>query len=325
MRSAIASPASGSACSPAGREDDERGDCDPDGGREVGEDMTERRLNVEVLLGGSREDPRRREVHAAARSPATRSIQPPRTCGGSSRRRIASTKTQIAIATSARPFASAARISARRKPKLRSGVAGPGREPGRAERERERRGVAEHVARVREQRQAAGQEPADDLGPRVGDGQGKNEPERSPAAGPVRVVVRVRHLRRLDRDRPLKSLYRWVMKWLAAIISASTTRPEGSTSSRNQAGTGSSPKATRSVTPFASRPTTRAWVCPVPHEHVCDTSGRGTSCAPSFRRGSPIASVPMITDRKPTPRTRKLSRFGAWTSYSAGDARRGPK
>ena len=84
---------------------------------------------------------------------------------------------------------------------------GPRREPSRAERERERCGVAEHVACIREQRQAAGQEPADDLGARVGDGQGKDEPERAPAADPVRVVVRVLHFfGGLIENRPLKSL-----------------------------------------------------------------------------------------------------------------------
>ncbi len=80
----------------------------------------------------------------------------------------------------------------------------PSRQPGRAERERERRGVPEHVARVRQQRQAAGQKPADDLGDRVGDGQGEDEPERAPAAG----SVRVRHFGASISIGPLKSLYR---------------------------------------------------------------------------------------------------------------------
>jgi hypothetical protein len=51
-------------------------------------------------------------------------IHPPSTSGGSLKRWAASMKIQIEIATSATPFASAARISARRKPKLRCRVTG---------------------------------------------------------------------------------------------------------------------------------------------------------------------------------------------------------
>jgi hypothetical protein len=63
------------------------------------------------------------------------------------------------------------------------------------------------VARIREQRQAAGQETAGDLGPCVADGQDEDEPERAPAAGSVRVDARVRHFfGALIVNRPLKSL-----------------------------------------------------------------------------------------------------------------------
>ena len=54
----------------------------------------------------------------------TATIQPPSVSGGSCSRPIAAMMIQIEIATSATPFASAARISARRRPKLRCGVAG---------------------------------------------------------------------------------------------------------------------------------------------------------------------------------------------------------
>jgi hypothetical protein len=55
---------------------------------------------------------------------ATASIQPPSTGGGSDSLRSASNSTHAATRTSSNPLRKAAMISARRKPKLRSGVAG---------------------------------------------------------------------------------------------------------------------------------------------------------------------------------------------------------
>ena len=70
---------------------------------------------------------------------------------------------QMPTATRATPFASAARISARRQPKLIRVGGRPAREPDGAERQRQGPGVREHVAGVGEQRDAAGDEAADDL------------------------------------------------------------------------------------------------------------------------------------------------------------------
>ena len=55
---------------------------------------------------------------------ATTTSQPPGTSGGSEKRRTAPTKTTSAITISETALTSAARISARRRPKLRLGVAG---------------------------------------------------------------------------------------------------------------------------------------------------------------------------------------------------------
>ena len=73
--------------------------------------------------------PGRQSTRAATRltaSPAspTPSTQPARISSGAARRRPASTKIQIASATSAAPLVKAARISARAKPKLRPSVGG---------------------------------------------------------------------------------------------------------------------------------------------------------------------------------------------------------
>ncbi len=63
------------------------------------------------------------------------------------------------------------------------------------------------MPRIGEEGETAGQEPADDLGDRVGDGQGKDERERARAPRAVAVAV-VAHLRTggLIETPPLKSL-----------------------------------------------------------------------------------------------------------------------
>ena len=98
---------------PASREDDDRGDRDPDGRSQIGEDVPERGLHVQAFAGRPHEDRGRDHVDGETRPARRASIQPPRISGGSSRRPIASMKIQIAIATSTRPLTSAARISAR--------------------------------------------------------------------------------------------------------------------------------------------------------------------------------------------------------------------
>ena len=81
------------------------------------------------------------------------------------------------------------------------------------------------------------------------------------------------------------------MKWLAAVISASTTRPEGSTSSRNHAGTGFRPNAVSSCTPFASA-AEDAWVLGlVPHQYFAHVEPGEGALLPAAAAIVP-ASVP---------------------------------
>ena len=81
---------------------------------------------------------------------------------------MASTKIQMEIATRVTPFASAARISARFSPKVRCGVAGRWASQTANSARPERHRVGEHVRRVGEEREAAGEQAADDLGDEEG-------------------------------------------------------------------------------------------------------------------------------------------------------------
>ena len=100
----------------------------------------------------------------------------------------ASTKIQIASATSmdavrerGEDLRALEAEGALRRRRLR-------REPGRDERDRERDVVREHVHRVREEREAAGEHAADDLDDRVRRGEGERERERAAALHPSVVV-----------------------------------------------------------------------------------------------------------------------------------------
>ena len=108
------------------------------------------------------------------------------TPGGSESRPIPAQTIHAPRATRTSAFASAANTSARRQPKLRSGVAGPQRKPGGEDGEPERERVRKHVHCVREQRERPGHEPGGDLEP----GEAEHEHERcrqSPLLSSVRM------------------------------------------------------------------------------------------------------------------------------------------
>ena len=123
----------------------------------------------------------------------TTSIQPAFTSGGSASLRAASTKIQIASATSTRAVdergedlgAGEAEAPSRRRRATR--------EPGRAERETERARVGDHVHGIREQRQRVGDQPAGDLDDCEREHEHERRRERAPlGVARVPVCVRVR-------------------------------------------------------------------------------------------------------------------------------------
>jgi hypothetical protein len=90
--------------------------------------------------------------------------------------------------------------------KAEAAVRGGGarREPGRTERKAERPHVSEHVTGVGEQREAARQQPGDELHDHVRGREQEHEPERPSATRPA-VLVRVGHLGALIVTPSLKS------------------------------------------------------------------------------------------------------------------------
>ena len=154
--------------------------------------MAEGGLHVQVLLAHPRQDPRRDEVHGqpgerddehpAAEDPR-RVVEPPDRLDEDPDRDRHQRDTVCERGEDlGAPVAEAPLGSGR-----------PGREPGGGERQTERRHVAEHVARVGKESEAAGQQPADELDDRVGGGQGEDDGERAGAAASMGMVVR--HLR----------------------------------------------------------------------------------------------------------------------------------
>ena len=88
------------------------------------------------------------------------------------------------------PFACAARISARPKPNVHWPRAGRVARRRRNERCAERGGVGEHVTRVGEQGERAGEDAGDDLADHEGGDQPERDRERAPVVRPA-VIVRV--------------------------------------------------------------------------------------------------------------------------------------
>ena len=174
---------------PARRDDHERGDEHADRAQQVGHYVPERGLDVEALAARAEEDGRRQGVDRRGRSRRSRASSPPSTSGRSSRRSIASQTIQPLTSTSVSPLTNAARISARWKPKLRLGVDGRRARHDRAEREPDREAVREEVACVREQRETAREQAADDLDDRHREREREHGCEGSPRR--VTVVVRV--------------------------------------------------------------------------------------------------------------------------------------
>ena len=122
---------------------------------------------------------------------ATTRVSPPSTWGCDDSRPIAAPAIPTAITPRTMPLASAARISARLKPNVRRPRRRPLRHRRGPEREPDRARVGEHVARVREQRQAARRDPAAHLGRahEQCDRERHPQPAPAPVAGSMGVVM----------------------------------------------------------------------------------------------------------------------------------------
>ena len=177
---------------PACREHDDRGDRHAGGRGEVGQDVPERGLHVEALPGRPREDPRRNQVDGE-----------PEQCDGEhpaaeDLRRVVETPDRLDEDPD-RDRDEHETVHERGedlgalKAEAAVGRGGTRGEPGRTECKAQRPDVSEHVAGVGEQREAARQQPGDDLHDRVRGREAEHEREGPSATRPA-VLVRVGHL-----------------------------------------------------------------------------------------------------------------------------------